>query len=64
MRRLTSIYTRKGSGGTLTLILGKKCQAPTCNHEGQILWMKKYIRPQLEQLIEDYDLDDLRNPIC
>ena len=30
------------------------------NHEGQLLWMQGYIRPQIEQLIEDYGLEELR----
>ncbi len=30
------------------------------NHEGQLLWMQRYIRPQIEQLIEDYGLSELR----
>ena len=30
------------------------------NHEGQLLWMQRYIRPQIEQLLEDYGLNELR----
>lgn len=32
------------------------------NHEGQLLWRDQYIQPQLEQLIEEFDLAHLRKP--
>ncbi len=30
------------------------------NHEGQLLWCRKYIRPMIEQLICEYGLESLR----
>lgn len=30
------------------------------NREGQILWSEKYIKPQIELMIDKYNLDDLR----
>lgn len=30
------------------------------NHDGQLIWMQNYIRPMIEQLIEEYDLEEVR----
>lgn len=30
------------------------------NHEGQLLWMKKYIWPMLDRLLQEYGLDHLK----
>lgn len=30
------------------------------NHDGQLRWMREYIRPMIDQLVEEYDLQQLR----
>ena len=30
------------------------------NHEGQLLWMKEYIKPMIEQLINTFDMEEVK----
>lgn len=30
------------------------------NHDGQLRWMREYIRPMIDQLVEEYDLQQVR----
>lgn len=52
-----SAMTRDGADYRTDLFIKDRIHL---NHEGQLLWMQEYIRPQIEELIGTYGLDDLR----